>query len=275
MTRPPFAPIAHLTVGDFRDWLLSDLADTKTLARIARGVTPEMAAAVSKIMRNQDLILVARKCSVVTRFRNTIGLPGTMAVRLQPNHPTDDLDGIAATTVEGLLYGCGDAVIGVNPASDSPAVLGRICHLFAELIERHDIPTQACVLTHATTTIELVERGVPVDLVFQSIAGTEAANASFGVTLALLREAQDAVYRRSAARSARTSCISRRARARPCLPAPIMASTSRRSRLVPMRWRAPIGRCLSTRSWASSAPNISTTGSRSSGPGSRTISAAS
>ena len=187
-----FDPIAHLTVGDFRDWLLSDLADTKTLARIARGVTPEMAAAVSKIMRNQDLILVARKCSVVTRFRNTIGLPGTMAVRLQPNHPTDDLDGIAATTIEGLLYGCGDAVIGVNPASDSPAVLGRLCQLFADLIERHAIPTQACVLTHATTTIGLIERGVPVDLVFQSIAGTEAANASFGVTLALLREAQDA-----------------------------------------------------------------------------------
>ena len=187
-----FAPVAHLTVGDFRDWLLSDLAGPATLARIAPGVTPEMAAAVSKIMRNQDLILVARKCSVVTRFRNTIGLPGTMAVRLQPNHPTDDLDGIAATTVEGLLYGCGDAVIGVNPASDSPAQLARLCHLLANLIERHSIPTQACVLTHATTTIDLIERGVPVDLVFQSIAGTEAANASFGVTLALLGEARDA-----------------------------------------------------------------------------------
>ena len=187
-----FAPIAHLTVGDFRDWLLSDLATPESLARIARGVTPEMAAAVSKIMRNQDLILAARKCRVVTRFRNTIGLPGTMAVRLQPNHPTDDAAGILAVTVEGLLYGCGDAVIGVNPASDSPAVLGRLCHLLTDLIDRHEIPTQACVLTHATTTIELIERGVPVDLVFQSIAGTEAANASFGVTLALLREARDA-----------------------------------------------------------------------------------
>ncbi len=187
-----FAPIAHLTVGGFRDWLLSDLATTDLMARIAPGVTPEMAAAVSKVMRNQDLILAARKARVVTRFRNTIGLPGTMAVRLQPNHPTDDPDGIAATVAEGLLYGCGDAVIGINPVSDSPAVLGRLCHLLSDLIERHAIPTQACVLTHATTTIDLIGRGVPVDLVFQSIAGTEAANASFGVTLDLLAEAHDA-----------------------------------------------------------------------------------
>ena len=187
-----FAPVSHLTVGDFRDWLLSDLATPSTLARIAPGVTPEMAAAVSKIMRNQDLILAAKKCRVVTRFRNTIGLPGTMAVRLQPNHPTDDPDGIAAVVAEGLLYGCGDAVIGINPASDSPAVLARLCHLLDDLIARHAIPTQACVLTHATTTIGLIESGVPVDLVFQSIAGTEAANASFGVTLGLLGEARDA-----------------------------------------------------------------------------------
>ena len=187
-----FAPIAHLTVGDFRDWLLSDLASAATLATIAPGVTPEMAAAVSKIMRNQDLILVARKVRVVTRFRNTIGLPGTMAVRLQPNHPTDDRDGISASVAEGLLYGCGDAVIGINPVSDSPKVLGGLCHLLADVIERHAIPTQACILTHATTTIGLIERGVPVDLVFQSIAGTQAANASFGVTLGLLGEAHDA-----------------------------------------------------------------------------------
>ncbi len=187
-----FAPIAHLTVGDFRDWLLSDLATPGTLAAIAPGITPEMAAAVSKIMRNQDLILVARKVRVVTRFRNTIGLLGTMAVRLQPNHPTDDRDGISASVAEGLLYGCGDAVIGINPVSDSPQVLGSLCHLLADVIERHAIPTQACILTHATTTIGLIERGVPVDLVFQSIAGTEAANASFGVTLGLLGEALDA-----------------------------------------------------------------------------------
>ena len=187
-----FAPIAHLTVGDFRDWLLSDLATPAVLARIAPGVTPEMAAAVSKIMRNQDLILAAKKCRVVTRFRNTIGLPGTLAVRLQPNHPTDDPDGIAATVAEGLLYGCGDAVIGINPVSDSPAVLARLCHLLDDVIARHAIPTQSCVLTHATTSIGLIESGVPVDLVFQSIAGTEAANASFGVTLGLLGEAHDA-----------------------------------------------------------------------------------
>ena len=187
-----FGPIAHLTVGDFRDWLLSDLATPETLAAIAPGVTPEMAAAVSKIMRNQDLILVARKVRVVTRFRNTIGLPGTMAVRLQPNHPTDDRDGISASVAEGLLYGCGDAVIGINPASDSPQVLGGLCHLLADLIDRHAIPTQGCILTHATTTIGLIERGVPVDLVFQSIAGSQAANASFGVTLGLLGEALDA-----------------------------------------------------------------------------------
>ena len=187
-----FAPIAHLTVGDFRDWLLSDLATPAMLARIAPGVTPEMAAAVSKIMRNQDLILAAKKCRVVTRFRNTIGLPGTLAVRLQPNHPTDDPDGIAATVAEGLLYGCGDAVIGINPVSDSPAVLARLCHLLDDVIARHAIPTQSCVLTHATTSIGLIESGVPVDLVFQSIAGTEAANASFGVTLGLLGEAHDA-----------------------------------------------------------------------------------
>ena len=187
-----FAPIGHLTVGAFRDWLLSDLAGPAVLTRVAPGITPEMAAAVSKTMRNQDLILAAKKCRVVTRFRNTIGLPGTLAVRLQPNHPTDDPDGIAAAVAEGLLYGCGDAVIGINPASDAPAVLARLCHLLDDLIARHAIPTQACVLTHATTTIGLIEAGVPVDLVFQSVAGTEAANASFGVTLGLLGEAWDA-----------------------------------------------------------------------------------
>ena len=184
-----FRPIAHLTVGDFRNWLLSDAATPAMLARIAPGVTPEMAAAVSKIMRNQDLMQVARKCRVVTRFRNTIGLPGTMAVRLQPNHPTDDRDGIVATIIEGLMYGCGDATIGINPASDSPAVIGDLIRLLDEIIGRYEIPTQSCILTHATTTIGLIEAGVPVDLVFQSVAGTEAANASFGVTLQLLDEA--------------------------------------------------------------------------------------
>ncbi|GJE58987.1 ethanolamine ammonia-lyase subunit EutB [Methylobacterium trifolii] len=185
-----FAEIAHLTVGDFREFLLT--ASSEALARIAPAVTPEIAAAVSKIMRNQDLILVARKCRVVTKFRNTIGLPGTLAVRLQPNHPTDDPAGITASILDGLAYGCGDAVIGINPASDSVSALGGLLHLLDDLIRRHDIPTQACVLTHVTTTLEAMERGLPVDLVFQSVAGTQGANASFGVTLAILKEAHEA-----------------------------------------------------------------------------------
>jgi ethanolamine ammonia-lyase large subunit len=187
-----FAPIAHLTVGGFRDWLLSDAATTERLAALAPGVTPEMAAAVSKVMRNQDLIAVARKCRVVTRFRNTIGLPGTMAVRLQPNHPTDDARGIAASIADGLLHGAGDATIGINPASDSLPVLGDLLKLLDELIARFDIPTQGCVLTHVTSSIQLIERGAPVDLVFQSIAGTQDANTSFGIDLAVLQEGLEA-----------------------------------------------------------------------------------
>jgi ethanolamine ammonia-lyase large subunit len=184
-----FAPISHHTIGSFRDWLLSDEADSAALASVAPGVTPEMAAAVCKIMRNQDLILAARKCRVTTRFNDTIGLPGTLAVRLQPNHPTDDPAGITASILDGLLYGCGDAVIGINPASDSVGVITDLLKLLDEIIRRFEIPTQGCVLTHVTTSLQVMERGAPVDLVFQSIAGTEAANASFGVTLALLQEA--------------------------------------------------------------------------------------
>jgi len=187
-----FAPVSHLTVGGFRDWLLSDAATTDRLAALAPGVTPEMAAAVSKVMRNQDLIAVARKCRVVTRFRNTIGLPGTMAVRLQPNHPTDDARGIAASIADGLLHGAGDATIGINPASDSLPVLGDLLKLLDELIARFDIPTQGCVLTHVTSSIQLIERGAPVDLVFQSIAGTQDANTSFGIDLAVLQEGLEA-----------------------------------------------------------------------------------
>jgi len=187
-----FAPVASLTVGAFRDWLLSDAATSDVLARLAPGITPEMAAAVSKIMRLQDLIAVARKCQVSTRFRNTIGLPGTMAVRLQPNHPADDPRGIAASILDGLSYGCGDATIGINPVSDNLSVLGDLLHLLDEVIQRFAIPTQGCVLTHVTSTIALIERGAPVDLVFQSVAGTEAANRSFGVDLAILREAHQA-----------------------------------------------------------------------------------
>ncbi|MHA6911720.1 ethanolamine ammonia-lyase subunit EutB [Ralstonia pseudosolanacearum] len=187
-----FAPVSHLTVGDFRDWLLGDAADETTLAALAPGLTPEMAAAVSKLMRVQDLILVAQKTRVVTRFRNTIGLRGRMATRLQPNHPTDDPAGIAASLLDGLMYGSGDAVIGVNPVSDSTTAICDLLQMLDAVIRRYDIPTQACVLTHVTTTLEAIRRGMPVDLVFQSIAGTEAANASFGVNLALLHEARDA-----------------------------------------------------------------------------------
>ncbi|PZQ80648.1 MAG: ethanolamine ammonia lyase large subunit [Ancylobacter novellus] len=187
-----FRPISHMTVGDFRDFLLSNIATSEVLAAIAPGVTPEMAAAVSKLMRNQDLIAVAKKCRVVTKFRNTIGLPGTMAVRLQPNHPTDDPAGVTASILDGLLYGCGDAVIGINPASDSLPVLSELLKLIDGIIQRFDIPTQACVLTHVTTSTEVINRGVPVDLVFQSVAGTQAANASFGIDLAVLKEGREA-----------------------------------------------------------------------------------
>jgi len=187
-----FAPVASLTVGEFRDWLCSDAATPAVLAALAPGLIPEMVAAVSKLMRNQDLILVARKCRVVTRFRNTIGLPGRLSVRLQPNHPSDDAAGILASTVDGLLFGCGDAVIGINPASDSLDRIGDLMRMLDALIGRFEIPTQSCVLTHVTSAIALIEQGAPVDLVFQSIAGTQAANASFGVCLALLQEGLEA-----------------------------------------------------------------------------------
>jgi ethanolamine ammonia-lyase large subunit len=189
-----FAEISHLTVGDFRDWLLSDSADSATLKRISTGITPEMAAAVSKLMRNQDLILVAKKCHVMTAFRNTIGLPGHLSVRLQPNHPTDDMRGIAASMLDGLLYGAGDAVIGINPATDSLPALMDLYYLVDEVINQYEIPTQSCILTHVTNQIQLIERGAPVDLVFQSIAGTEKANKSFGIDIALLKEAQSAAH---------------------------------------------------------------------------------
>jgi ethanolamine ammonia-lyase large subunit len=189
---PAFRPVAHMNVGDFRDFLLSDAATPEALSALAPAVTPEIAAAVSKIMRNQDLIAVAKKCRVVTRFRDTIGLPGTMAVRLQPNHPTDDPAGITASILDGLLYGCGDAVIGINPASDSIPVLTDLLKLVDDIIARFAIPTQGCLLTHVTTSVEVINRGVPVDLVFQSVAGTQAANASFGIDLAVLKEGHEA-----------------------------------------------------------------------------------
>ncbi len=187
-----FAYISHLTVGDFRNWLLSDYATPQVLASVRMGITPEMAAAVSKIMRNQDLILVAKKCHVSSAFRNTIGLPGHLSTRLQPNHPTDDVNGIAASMLDGLLYGNGDAVIGINPATDNVAQAIKLMKLMDDVIQKYQIPTQSCVLTHVTNTIECIEAGAPVDLVFQSIGGTEATNSSFGFNLNTLAEAQDA-----------------------------------------------------------------------------------
>jgi ethanolamine ammonia-lyase large subunit len=186
-----FASVAHLTVGEFRDWLLSERATGEVLAALAPGLMPEMAAAVSKIMRLQDLVTVAAKIRVVTRFRNTLGLPGRLSTRLQPNHPTDDPKGIAASIIDGLSYGSGDAVIGINPVSDNLKSVETLLRLLDQVRESYRIPTQCCVLAHVTTQMDAMRRGAPVDLVFQSIAGTEAANASFGVTIAMLGEARD------------------------------------------------------------------------------------
>ena len=187
-----FAPISHFSVGDFRNWLLSEDATTQKLQQLALGLTPEMVAAVSKIMRNQDLILVASKCEVVTQFRNTIGLKGHLSTRLQPNHPTDDLLGISASILDGLMYGNGDAVIGINPATDNLQNLSELLKLLDHVIQEHHIPTQSCVLTHISSGIQLAEKNVPIDLMFQSIAGTQRANEGFGINLELLREGYEA-----------------------------------------------------------------------------------
>lgn len=187
-----FAAVSHLTVGGFRDWLLGDEATEASLRALAPGVTPEMAAAVSKIMRVQDLVLVAQKIRVVTRFRNTVGLRGRMSTRLQPNHPTDDPAGIAASVLDGLLYGNGDAMIGINPAGDSLSAISELLKMLDGVIQHYGIPTQSCVLTHVTSSVAAIERGVPLDLVFQSIAGTQAANSSFGISLAVLQEGYEA-----------------------------------------------------------------------------------
>ena len=191
-TPAAFAPVASMTVGELRDWLLSYQADTAALTAVTPGLTPEMVAAVSKLMRNHDLVTVAAKCRVVSAFRTTIGLEGRLSSRLQPNHPTDDPPGIAAATLDGLLFGMGDAVIGINPASDSPTDCIGLLRMLDELRRRLAIPTQSCVLAHVTTTLAAIEAGAPVDLVFQSIAGTQAANAAFGVSLSLLAEARAA-----------------------------------------------------------------------------------
>ena len=190
--REAFAPIESLTVGEFRDWLLKYETDGETIKSIMWGLTPEMVAAVSKLMCIQDLILVASKCRVVSAFRDTLGLKGRFSSRLQPNHPSDDLKGIAASMLDGLLYGSGDAVIGINPATDSIPAMIEILNLIDELIQKYNIPTQSCVLAHVTNAIEAMEKGAPVDLVFQSLAGTEIANKNFGVNLSILKEAHDA-----------------------------------------------------------------------------------
>lgn len=187
-----FESISHFTVGELRDWLLGDKADRKTLQQLATAFTPEMIAAVSKLMRNQDLINVAQRCEVVTKFRNTIGLRGRLSARLQPNHPTDDPKGIAASIIDGLLYGSGDAVIGINPASDSPESVVTLLTMLDSLIRKYNVPTQSCVLCHLTTTLQIINKNAPVDLVFQSIGGTEKTNKSFGINISLLKEAQTA-----------------------------------------------------------------------------------
>jgi len=187
-----FEAVSSFTVGELRNWILSDETGQEELTAVSRGLTPEMAAAVSKIMRNQDLIYAASKIRNISRFRTTVGLPGTLAVRLQPNDPVDDPRGIAAEIIDGLMYGCGDAVIGINPATDNYDAVTRLLYMLDEFRMRYEIPTQSCVLTHVTTTIKAIEKGVPVDLVFQSIGGTEAVNKSFGVSISVLKEGYEA-----------------------------------------------------------------------------------
>lgn len=187
-----FGPLRHMTVGQLREWVLSEECNSEVIPRVSAGLTPEMVAAVSKLMRNQDLILAARKCRTITRFRNTIGLPGRMSVRLQPNHPTDDIQGIMASIIDGLLYGCGDAVIGINPASDSIATAIRLLEMLDQFRQRFNAPIQSCILTHITATMEAINLGAPIDIVFQSIAGTQRANESFGISIALLQETHEA-----------------------------------------------------------------------------------
>ncbi len=239
-----FAPAAHLTIGDFRDWLLSEQATGEILASLAPGLTPEMAAAVSKIMRLQDLVTVAAKIRVVTRFRNTLGLAGRLSTRLQPNHPTDDPKGIAASIIDGLTYGSGDAVIGINPVSDNLESVETLLRLLDHVREIYRIPTQSCVLAHVTTTMDAMRRGAPVDLVFQSIAGTEAANTSFGVNIAMIREAREqALDLRRGTVGSNNVMYLKRARAALYRPTLITALISRPAKRAPTGWRGISNRC--------------------------------
>lgn len=188
-----FEPIRSMTVGQFREFILKNQTRDTELKSLKWGITPEMAAAVAKLMSNKDLVLAAAKISNVTQCRNTMGERGVLGIRLQPNHPSDDVGGILLAAFDGLLYGCGDAVIGVNPATDSVERVSTILRALDRLITAFDIPTQACCLAHITTQLECIERGAPVDLLFQSVAGTEAANTSFGINMAMLREGQEIV----------------------------------------------------------------------------------
>jgi ethanolamine ammonia-lyase large subunit len=213
-------------VGDFRNFFYLKIR-REVLQQISKGITPEMAAAVSKLMRIQDLINVASKCSVITKFRNTIGLKGRFSTRLQPNHPTDDYRGIAASMIDGLFYGNGDAVIGINPATDSVPTVIQLVSMLDSVRQKFDIPIQTCILSHITTTIKAIERGAPIDLVFQSIGGTEATNTSFGVNLDILKKVTKQDYRSIEAPLAITLCILKQGKARLYLPMRIGDSTSK------------------------------------------------
>src|ERR1700689_1719909 len=195
-----FRPLQSLTVGEFREYILDDATSEEHLQQIQKGIIPEMAAATAKIMSNKDLILAAAKIRNITRCRNTLGQPGVLGIRAQPNHPVDDLGGILLAAFEGLLYGCGDAVIGVNPASDSVETVGAILHALDRLVETYKVPTQTCCLAHIGAQVPALARGAPVDLLFQSIAGTEAANRRFGISLATLREGGERVFERHRSR---------------------------------------------------------------------------
>src|SRR5579863_1275217 len=196
-----FQPLKSMTVGEFRERLLDDAATESELRTIQRAIIPEIAAAVAKIMSNKDLVLAAARIRNVTRCRNTMGERGVLGIRVQPNHPVDDIGGILLAAFEGLLYGCGDAVIGVNPAADSEETVSAILQALARLIDAYGVPTQACCLAHITTQLEAMKQGAPLDLLFQSVAGTEAANRSFGVSLQLLREGRERVLDHHAQRN--------------------------------------------------------------------------
>ena len=195
-----FSTIKSMTVGELREFILSDETTEATLQRLHWAITPEMAAAVAKLMSNKDLVLAANKVRVVTQCRNTMGQRGVLGIRLQPNHPADDAAGILLSAFDGLLYGCGDAVIGVNPATDAVEPVSAILHALGRLIEAYKIPTQACCLAHISTQLKAMERGAPVDLLFQSVAGTQKANESFGITLSMLHEGKDRVLEHHAKR---------------------------------------------------------------------------